>query len=361
MEILNKNDKALCHEYETFVNTHINGNFLQSLKWTKVKTEWGWEAVISRDESGKIVGACLVLIKKIPFTGFTLLYASHGPVCDWRDKAVMDDLLEGVKVLAKKHRSYGFIWDPCCEEKDTDIIELIKGMGFSFKEKAPDYTTIQMRHNYMIRDLQGKTEEEVMMSFKPDWRNRVRKASRKGVVCKVHGKEALDVFYPIAVETGKRDDFIIRPKEYYGKILDAFPEDQCRLYICYVNNEETGGKDVAVSGAITIQYAGKTCYLVGASSNQYRNTMPNYLMQWTMIQWALENNCFIYDFMGIPNFWDKEHPDYGMYKFKKGFGGEAVSYAGEFFYCFSKPKKALVDFMQKVYDGIRGVIWSIRK
>lgn len=353
MEILNKKNNFLCKEYESFVESHKNGNFLQSLNWHAVKEQWGWEAVISRDGEGKIVGTCLVLIKKIPFIGTTFLYASRGPVCDWCDRKVMDDLFEGIKLIAKKYKSYGFMWDPCCEEGEADVIGLIRDMGFDFKENASDDETIQSRHNYMIRGLDTKTEEEVIMNFKSDWRNRVRKSERKGVTCRVCTKEALDDFYPMMVETGERDGFPVRPKEYFKKMLEAMGEEHCRLYLCYLNNEETGGKDIPVSGAITTSYAGKTCYVYGASSNKYRNTMPNYLMQWTMIQWALENGSYIYDFQGIPHYQDKEHPDYGMYKFKKGFGGEVVSYAGEFTYCFSPIKKSFVEFLEKVYRFLR--------
>lgn len=352
MEILNKSDKQLCEEYESFAENHVNGNFLQSLHWPKVKDQWNWEAIISRDGDGKIRGTCLVLIRKIPIFGCSFLYAPHGPVCDWNDKEVMEDLFEGVKVLAKKYKCYDFMWDPCCEEGDREVIDLIKSMGFSFVENAPELSTIQARNNYMLRDIKGKTADEVMMTFKPDWRNRIRKAPRKGVVCKACGKEALDDFYPLMQETGTRDGFAIRPKEYFAKMLDAFGPEHCRLFVCYVNNDDTEGKDIPVSGAVTTQYAGKTCYVYGASSNKFRNTMPNYLMQWTMIQWALENDNFIYDFQGIPFYKDETHPNYGVYKFKKGFNGEVVTYAGEFYYCFSPFWKKVVHLFESVYRGI---------
>lgn len=93
--------------------------------------------------------------------------------------------------------------------------------------------------------------------------------------------------------------------------------------MCYYNGEP-------LSGAVATQYAGKTCYVYGASTAQHRNVMPNYLMQWNMICWAVENGCSIYDFQGIPFYKNENHPNYGVYRFKQGFNGEVLTYAGEF-------------------------------
>ena len=68
-------------EYEAFMENHPRGEFMQSVFWQKVKTEWNWEAVVSRDEAGKIVGACGILIRKVPFLGTAMLYSPRGPVC----------------------------------------------------------------------------------------------------------------------------------------------------------------------------------------------------------------------------------------------------------------------------------------
>ena len=60
--------------------------------------------------------------------------------------------------------------------------------------------------------------------------------------------------------------------------------------------------------------------------------MPNYLMQWTMIRRAILNNCHTYDFCGVPYWNIEDHPNYGVYRFKQGFNGYVVTYAGEFDY-----------------------------
>lgn len=81
--------------------------------------------------------------------------------------------------------------------------------------------------------------------------------------------------------------------------------------------------------------------------------MPNHLMQWTMIQWAIENGCFLYDFQGIPGYTDENDPNYGIYKFKKGFNGEVVEFAGEFDRIYSPFWKGTVEKLEKVYRKLR--------
>ncbi|MGN1480960.1 lipid II:glycine glycyltransferase FemX [Porcipelethomonas sp.] len=326
-EILNKKDIRSVKEYEEFVSHHKNGNFMQSVEWTGVKKDWDSEAVISRDSNGKIRGTALVLIRKIPFLRCSFLYSPHGPVCDYNDIETLKDIFEGIEIIRKKYKGYELIVDPCITENDREEIGILKSLGFGFTENAPELTTIQARNNYILR-INSRTQDEIFQSFHKKWRYNIRVASRKGVECRVCGTECLDDFYGLMEETGKRDGFCIRSKEYFRRMMENLGE-HCRLYMCYY-------KGVPLSGAIATQYAGKTCYVYGASTAQYRNVMPNYLMQWTIICWAVENKCDIYDFQGIPFYKDETHPNYGVYRFKRGFNGEVLTYAGEFVKCYNK-------------------------
>ena len=119
-------------------------------------------------------------------------------------------------------------------------------------------------------------------------------------------------------------------------MLDALGEN-VRLYLGYYDGH-------VVSGAITTNYAGKCSYVYGASDNAFRQYMPNYLMQWEMIKWAIETGCNVYDFQGIAgDIENEENPMYGLYRFKRGFGGEIAELAGEFDYIY-KP------FVQKLVN-----------
>lgn len=140
--------------------------------------------------------------------------------------------------------------------------------------------------------------------------------------------KALDEFYSILKETGKRDKFGIHPKEYYLKMLNALKEN-CLLYIA-----RSGGR--AIAGIIVIYGKDEAVYYYGASSNAYRNLMAPYLLQWHAMKDAKAEGKSFYDFMGTAKpmadshqgmpakdiEFDRSDPLYGVSEFKQKFGGK---------------------------------------
>lgn len=308
------------NEFERFVQTHENGSFMQSRLWADVKANWISEGIISRDGSGSVRGTCLVLIKKTPFFRSALMYAPRGPICDHSDGAAIRDISEGLDALAEKYRSFAFICDPPIVLTENDpFVDL----GSQTGERE-----IQCRFNYVL-DLNGKSLSEIRAGFKSEYRNRINKAQRRGVYCEeLRGENALNAlggFYELMIQTGRRDGFPIRSEEYFARFISALGE-HASLFMCYA---DVNGK-TPLSGAITVNYGGRFSYVYGASSDDHRELYPNYLMQWTMIRTAIERGGGVYDFGGVPFFYDKSRREYGMYRFMKGFGGEIVSYAGQF-------------------------------
>ncbi|MGM9623135.1 MAG: peptidoglycan bridge formation glycyltransferase FemA/FemB family protein, partial [Butyricicoccus porcorum] len=96
----------------------------------------------------------------------------------------------------------------------------------------------------------------------------------------------------------------------------------------------------------------------GASANgtkefDVRKLMPNYLLQWMMIQWALEKGCRIYDFRGVSGDLTPDNPLYGLYRFKKDFNGDLVQFVGEYDLVFNKPVHFAVVHGQSTYRNLR--------
>ena len=321
-------------EYEEFVSHHPQGCFTQSVNWQKVKNNWGYEAVISRGADGQIAGAVSVLVQKIPLIGTSFLYAPRGPVCDLHDREVLADLKAGVDALARKYNAHAFKMDPDVLMSDTEFLRIAKGMGFVQSYGPDGFEGIQARFNYRLY-LKGRSEDEILMSLTQGARRKIRIAMKNGVEVRPVGLEYLDEFVRIMKTTGERDGFNVRPGAYFERMLGALGE-HVRMYMGFYQG-------VPVCGAISTNYAGKVCYVYGASDNVHREVMPNYLMQWEMIRWAIETGCSVYDFQGVSGNMDENSHMYGLYRFKRGFNGTLDELAGEFDYTYQPMKAKLVD------------------
>lgn len=333
-------------QYEQFVSRHPNGGITQSVRWHALKNNWGHEIVVSRDDLGEIIGGVSVLIRRTPL-GVSMLYAPRGPVCDLHNETVLRDLLDGVGQLAKTYNAYTFKIDPDVPESDEAFAALMAKLGFTCFKGADGFETIQARFNYRLY-LNGRTEDELFANLTQKTRYNVRVALKHGVEVKVVGQEYLDDFVRIMQTTGERDGFSVRPKAYFARMLDCLG-DCCRLYMAFYQGQP-------VSGAITTNYAGKTCYIYGASDNAHRNVMPNYLIQWEMIRWAAQTGCTVYDFQGVSgNTEDHSHHLYGLYRFKKGFNGTLDALAGEYDYIYRPIMARLVDTAIDINEKLRAL------
>ncbi len=342
-------DEDSKNEYKKFLEGHEKCNFQQSLEWAEIKKpNWQPEVILAEDEQKNIIGSLCVLIRKIPIFG-NLMYASRGPVCDVHDIAVIKQLTDGAKELAKKYNAIGLRIEPDVESDDKTFRDIVENLGYKIKDDAKDFKD-QIQPRYVFRlDVKDKTEEEVMSGFHQKWRYNIRLAGRKGVVVKEGTREDLKDFHKIMEETGKRDDFIIRPLSYFEKMYDNLvPGGHMKLLMAYY-------EDKPISGVIPIMYGNKTWYLYGASSNQHRNLMPNYLLQWEMIKMSIAKHDAIYDFRGVSGVVDENHPQYGLYRFKKGFGAKFTEFIGEIYIPFKPIKYQLYKISEKIFKTLRKI------
>ena len=316
-------------EYEAFVQGHPKGNFAQSSYWAKQKNAWTWRAIACRGEDGKIKGTLSILIRSMPGFHKNMMYASRGPVCGIDDYATMDELFGAAKELAKEFKAYVFKIDPDVPSSETAFADYMTKYGFVLKSGGEKFEAIQPRYVFRLY-LNGRTEDELLASFHQKTRYNVRLAIKKGVKVEICGKEMVPEFGRLMLTTGVRDGFVTRQPEYFADILDNLGE-HARLYMAFIDEPQEDGttKRKAIAGTLAIWYGDKVWYLYGASSNEDRNYMPNYLLQWEMIRWAVEKGCRVYDFRGVPGDVGEDHPLYGLVKFKKGFNGDYTEFVGE--------------------------------
>ena len=339
-------------EYEAFVQSHPKGNFAQSYLWGKQKPMWQWDAIAVRGEDGAIRGSLAVMTRKVPGIGRTLMYGCRGPVCDLDDRETFSQLLDSAKALAKKYKSYVIKIDPDVPSSNTAFSSMLQSFGFRAKEGGKNFEAIQPRYVFRL-NVEGKTEEELLANFHQKWRYNIRLAERKGVTVRICGKEMVPAFSDLMLTTGVRDGFVTRKPEYFAAMLDNLGE-HARLYMAFDPN------DTPIAGTLAIHYGDKVWYLYGASSNEHRNLMPNYLLQWRMMQWAVETNCRIYDFRGVSGDVSEDNPLYGLFRFKQGFGGDFTEFVGEMDLVLSPVIYWAVEHGTSVFKELRKQVYLIR-
>ena len=326
---------------------------MQCSRWAQVKSNWGFEAVVCRNQSGEIIGSISVLIQRIPLIGTSFLYAPRGPVCDPFDLDTIKALISGVDSIAKKYKAHSFKMDPDIFISNKEFCDAVKGLGFTQICGNLGFETIQPRFNYRVY-LNGKNEEQMLANLTQQTRRNVRIAQRNGVEVKICEKDYLGEFFRLMKTTGERDGFSVRPEGYFRQFLDSMGE-HARLYLAFYNGR-------AIAGAIATNFAGKTSYVYGASDNEFRNVMPNYLVQWEMIRWAIQTNSTVYDLQGISgDLEDETNHLYGLYRFKRGFNGQVDELVGEFDRIYMPVREKLVnaainanDVMRKIKKRLKG-------
>ena len=339
--------------YKEFLEKHERCNFQQSPEWAKVKGNWINEIVVAEDESGKIIGAVSILIRKIPIFG-NIMYSSRGPTCDIHDISVMKQLTDGIKELSKKYNAIVYKAEPDILSSDEEYRKIVTNLGYRIKDNAKNFREeIQPRYVFRL-DIKGKTEDEIFKAFHSKTRYNVRLAGRKGVTVKEGNREDLKDFHRIMIETGKRDGFMIRPLEYFEQMYDALAPEHMKVLMAYYDGKP-------ISGVIPIMYGNKTWYLYGASSNEHRNLMPNYLLQWEMIKLAISRGDDIYDLRGVSGVVDENHPQYGLYRFKQGFGAEFTEFIGELHMDYSPVRYKLYKISETVFKRVRSLLMNRHK
>ena len=316
---------------------------LQSWEWGGVKSP-DWSPLRLGLFDGKtLVGGAAILKRRLPLVG-NFYYAPRGPLlADWTDEAAFAALLGAIKKRAAADGAAFLKIDPAAPSERTEVTHLLTKHGFAppATADAQGFGGTQPRC-VMQLDLAGRTEADLLASFKPGARRNIKLSTEKHgveVVSKLT-RDDLVVFNNLMVVTGERDGFRPRPLSYFQMLWDNLvPAGLARLFMTR-HGEQT------LSGALCFLIGDKSWYVYGASSNEQRNLMPNYAMQWAMIRWARDAGCAWYDFRGVSPrrrgegeaAADLEKEDHlqGLNRFKEGFGTRYVEYVGEFDLVYNK-------------------------
>jgi peptidoglycan pentaglycine glycine transferase (the first glycine) len=323
------------------------GHLLQSWSWGEFKRRFGWRParLVAWDQTGKVAkGVAQVLIRDLPVG--KMAYVPKGPVADSTDEPAWKRLSTILRRFGRE-QSVTFLQIEPDVEGEHPLTQLLLDEGFRTAQRGVQPVST------MVVDLTGD-REEILMRMKSKTRYNIRLAERKGVTVGEGGEDDVPAFYHLMEMTKERDDFGIHAQEYYRDAWRTFaPQGRAKLLLAYYGDELLAGLMVFALGS-------RAWYLYGASSNKHRNRMPNHLLQWRAMLWAKERGCTSYDLWGIPEEAGTGAEDmeevlergglWGVYRFKRGFGGRVVRYSSSYDYVLSP---VLYWLGTKVYHRLR--------
>lgn len=253
--------------------------------------------------------------------------------------------------------------------------------------------SLQAQWMYTL-DLKDKSLEQVMKEMDPKTRQMIRKNEKNGVVVRQGTREDVRLFADIMKHTSERRDFLGRSYEYYLHMYDSFcqegkfllmiaeihPQEQLNLlkqeekdlqaeYDTRKKEHDTQerkmkedkyqqrqkdteeqlqrlqkqqekmreladeyGEVLPLGAIIYMLYGGEVLSFYGGAYEKFLNFQPFYTLHYEMIRYAIDHGYQTYNFYGIHGNLVKEDPMYGVYLFKRGFGGQVVELIGEFDY-----------------------------
>lgn len=252
----------------------MDGTFLQSENWEKFQQSLG-------NETSRVEDA-LFIRHRLPL-GLSYLYCPRPNVLPSFD---------AIKQIAKK--SDVFVW--------VDFVSLhtsYSTLHTSVRRypKQPKAT--------LILDL-TKSEDELLAQMHPKTRYNIRLAQKHSVA--VEQSTDLDIFWRLLQETNQRDQIRSHSKEHYQKLLAVAGT---KMFIAQYRNQP-------LSAAISISDEDSFYYLYGASTQEQKQVMAPYLLQWEIIKYAKAQGSKHYDFWGVD---EQRYP--GVTRFKMGFAPNA--------------------------------------
>jgi lipid II:glycine glycyltransferase (peptidoglycan interpeptide bridge formation enzyme) len=324
-------------------------SFLQTPFWADFKKAHGWRPLYFRMEESDTSSGRLLVVLIRAFSRFaSIAYVPMGPDIPCVDPAEQGRLLGVITAAVAPYLPKNTIcirYDPpwglsvsISSFGDNEGMNSgASALHFPLRPSKPARrapVNIQPPDT-VILDL-AKSPEELLSEMKSKWRYNIKLSEKKGVsISFLEGEkgacEGIDTFYRLYLDTAKRDGIAIHSKDYYRDLVRRASSNEVnalfgkppsvRVYIAYHEGMPLASIITLISGDVAV-------YLYGASSNEKRNLMPSYGLQWKSIIDAREAGCTRYDFYGIPPTDDPSHPMYGLYRFKTGFGGSVVHRVG---------------------------------
>jgi peptidoglycan pentaglycine glycine transferase (the first glycine) len=346
--------------WDAFVLTQPRAHVLQLSAWGTLKAAYGWRVErVALAQDGAILAGAQILFRPLPLTIGTMAYVAMSPYISLEadvgtyysasalissnhsvrtQRAVSShppassieaDLWRAIHASAKRNRAAFLKWEPGIYALD-DSAPNFAALGFRASAQ-----TVQPPRTVLI-DLTGD-DEAILARMNQGTRRKIRQSQKNDLHIYEAPRAGVVAFTSMMQTTGARNTFGVHQPDYYALAYELFVPQHAALILADHEGEPLAGVMVFAAGR-------QAWYLYGASSDSKRNLMASYGVQWAAIQWAKARGCTTYDMWGIPDedeatleaeFEQRSDGLWGVYGFKRGWGGSVVRSLGAWDYIYN--------------------------
>jgi lipid II:glycine glycyltransferase (peptidoglycan interpeptide bridge formation enzyme) len=336
--------------WDAFVAQRPRGHVLQTSPWGTLKAQFGWADMrVGLTQGDNLMAGAQILFRPLPGGLGRLAYVPKGPVVDWAEKGQIEQLMAAFDQAARSQGAIALTVEPDLPDEPAHA-ERLRALGF----RASSLPSVQPRHTLII-DI-TPDEEDILLAMKSKTRYNIRLARRRGVTVRHGSEEDISIFNALLAATAARAEFGIHEPAYYEEAYHLFvPRGWARLLLAEVEGDP-------VAGLMVFALPPRSWYFYGASTSAHREKMPTYLLQWEAIRWARSIGCRTYDLWGIPDEDEKTLEDqftersdglWGVYRFKRGFGGDLFRTIGTWDRVYAPVRYQLVNWALILRDKMR--------
>lgn len=396
------------NEFNTAAMSFDSAHYTKTTMYGQLKKTDGFSYVtcgVKDDE--KLVATALILIKKIPYLFSCYCYVTYGYSMDYSDVDLLHFFNQEICAYCKDTLKATFLRiDPNFPVFEHEKDGKMKEGGFNRQWFTDALVEDGFRHlgynygysgNWMSRYtyiLDLSPELKTIQKNIKNYNNHMRKNTERCLEVYEGTKDDLDILYKAELDLAKKDRFIPKNRDYFEQQFECF-KDYCHLYIAKADlgkayqtlknqyetllNTDDSKMSVQRKKEREAQMASlekeidameKEGYphmgekLLGAkfiiqigdhvsNVNMYTfKILQNFRTALALHGFAISEckgrDAKKYDFEGISGSLDKKDQFYGLYDFKRSFGGDFIEYPGEFDAIFNEKKYAAF----KKYDRL---------
>ena len=281
--------------------------------------------------------------------------------------------------------------------ENKEVVENLKNLGYKFFGFNTMQDTLQPRWMHVI-EINGRSEEEVQKDMESKTRQILRKNEKSSIKTREITREEIPLFKSIMEHTGDRRDFIDRPLSYYEAMWDnLYPTGILKILVAEIDFNEYKentkkeleeiesslkdriykhdnnllkmnekkyessnkqdeesierlkkqidkieeykkefGEKKTLGTILFLIYGNEVLSLFGGTDDNLMQFQSAYTVHYAGVKYAIEHGYKRYNFYGITGDFRTENPLYGLYLFKKSFGGHVVELVGEYDLIVSK-------------------------